>query len=60
MAAVEGVPSLSSLLAWPTDHLTQAVGRARIGPREYASDQCGGNYTCVGKDATVILSKDGK
>jgi hypothetical protein len=25
MAAVEGVPGLSSLLAWPTDHLTEAA-----------------------------------
>jgi hypothetical protein len=30
-----------------------------IGPPEYAPDQYGGNYTYVGKDATVILSKDG-
>jgi hypothetical protein len=31
-----------------------------IGPPEYASDQYGGNYTYVGRDATVILNKDGK
>jgi hypothetical protein len=31
-----------------------------IGPPEYSPDQYGGNYTYVGKDATVILSKDGK
>jgi hypothetical protein len=31
-----------------------------LGPPEYAADQYGGNYTYVGKDATVILSKDGK
>jgi hypothetical protein len=31
-----------------------------IGPPEYAQDQYGGNYTYVGKDATVILSKDGR
>jgi hypothetical protein len=31
-----------------------------IGPPEYAPDQYGGNYTYVGKDATVILSTDGK
>jgi hypothetical protein len=31
-----------------------------IGPPEYAPDQYGGNYTYVGKDATVVLSKDGK
>jgi hypothetical protein len=30
-----------------------------IGPPEYAPDQYGGNYTYVGRDATVILSKDG-
>lgn len=31
-----------------------------MGPPEYAQDQYGGNYTYVGKDATVILSRDGK
>jgi hypothetical protein len=31
-----------------------------IGPPEYSPDQYGGSYTYVGKDATVILSKDGK
>jgi hypothetical protein len=31
-----------------------------IGPPEYASDQYGGSYTYVGRDATVILNKDGK
>jgi hypothetical protein len=31
-----------------------------IGPPEYASDQYGGTYTYVGRDATVILNKDGK
>jgi hypothetical protein len=29
-------------------------------PPEYDTDQYGGNYTYVGKDATVILSKDGR
>jgi hypothetical protein len=29
-------------------------------PPQYETDQYGGNYTYVGKDATVILSKDGR
>jgi hypothetical protein len=29
-------------------------------PPQYEADQYGGNYTYVGKDATVILSKDGR
>jgi hypothetical protein len=31
-----------------------------IEPPQYAPDQYGGSYTYVGKDATVILNKDGK
>ncbi|OBI48089.1 hypothetical protein A5707_18425 [Mycobacterium kyorinense] len=31
-----------------------------IGPPQYAPDQYGGSYTYVGKDATVILNKDGQ
>jgi hypothetical protein len=42
------------------DRALQDAVEHPIGPPEYASDQYGGNYTYVGKDATVILSKDGK
>jgi len=42
------------------DRALQDAVEHPIGPPEYAQDQYGGNYTYVGKDATVILSKDGK
>jgi hypothetical protein len=42
------------------DRALQDAVEHPIGLPEYASDQYGGNYTYVGKDATVILSKDGK
>lgn len=42
------------------DNAMQNAVEHPIRPPEYASDQYGGNYTYVGKDATVILSKDGK
>jgi hypothetical protein len=36
MAAVAGVPNLSALLAWPTDHLTEAAGHwETVGERSY-------------------------
>lgn len=42
------------------DNAMQDAVQHPIGPPAYAPDQYGGNYTYVGKDATVILSKDGK
>ncbi|MDT5051297.1 MAG: hypothetical protein QOD88_3696 [Mycobacterium sp.] len=42
------------------DNAMQDAVEHPIGPPEYSPDQYGGNYTYVGKDATVILSKDGK
>ena len=37
MAAVAGFPSLSQLLAWPTEHLTEAAEHwEAIGARSYA------------------------
>lgn len=42
------------------DHALQDAVEHPIGPPDYAPDQYGGNYTYVGKDATVILSKDGR
>lgn len=42
------------------DRALQDAVEHPIGPPQYAQDQYGGNYTYVGKDATVILSKDGK
>lgn len=42
------------------DNAMQDAVKHPIGPPEYAPDQYGGNYTYVGKDATVILSQDGK
>lgn len=42
------------------DNALQDAVQHPIGPPAYASDQYGGNYTYVGKNATVILSKDGK
>jgi hypothetical protein len=36
MAAVAGAPGLSALLAWPTDHLTEAAGHwETVGERSY-------------------------
>jgi hypothetical protein len=36
MSAVAGIPSLSQLLAWPTDHLTQAAAHwEAVGARSY-------------------------
>ena len=36
MAAVAGTPGLSALLAWPTDHLTEAAGHwETVGERSY-------------------------
>jgi hypothetical protein len=36
MAAVAGIPSLSALLAWPTDHLTEAADHwETVGERSY-------------------------
>jgi hypothetical protein len=42
------------------DNALQDAVQNPIGPPQYAPDQYGGNYTYVGKDATVILSKDGR
>jgi hypothetical protein len=36
MAAVAGIPSLSALLAWPTDHFTEAADHwETVGERSY-------------------------
>ena len=36
MAAVAGAPGLSALLAWPTDHLTEAADHwETVGERSY-------------------------
>jgi hypothetical protein len=43
-----------------SDSALQDAVKHPMGPPMYAPDQYGGNYTYVGKDATVILSKDGK
>ena len=43
-----------------SDSALQDAVEHPMGPPMYASDQHGGNYTYVGKDATVILSEDGK
>jgi len=43
-----------------SDSALQDAVKNPVGPPTYAPDQYGGNYTYVGKDATVILSKDGK
>lgn len=49
MAAVEGVPNLSSLLAWPTDHLTEAADHwETVGERSY------GVAHQVWRDALVV------
>lgn len=42
------------------DNALQDAVAHPIEPPQYASDQYAGNYTFVGKDATVILNKDGK
>jgi hypothetical protein len=42
------------------DSAVQDAVEHPIEPPQYAPDQYGGSYTYVGKDATVILNKDGK
>jgi guanyl-specific ribonuclease Sa len=49
MAAVEGIPSLSSLLDWPTEHLTEAADHwETVGERSY------GVAHQVWRDALVV------
>jgi hypothetical protein len=43
-----------------SDTALQDAVKHPVAPPIYAPDQYGGNYTYVGKDATVILSKEGK
>jgi hypothetical protein len=43
-----------------SDSAMQDAVKHPIGPPEYAPDEQGGNYTYVGRDATVILNKEGK
>jgi hypothetical protein len=58
MAAVAGVPGLSALLTWPTDHLTEAAGHwEAVGERSYGlahgvwSDALGADWRGEAADA---------
>src|SRR5690348_15645697 len=58
MAAVAGVPGLSALMAWPTDHLTEAASHwEAVGERSYGlahgvwSDALGADWRGEAVDA---------